>query len=355
MFQQQYALLASVQIEHPYYLDGRSPDFSFEPVGATESLLAAARIRAVQSEGTIQFLQQKDPASGDPFLPLEEPIDLFYRIRPTTNILSLTSLFGNNRYFFSNLRQDGTLNPQLTQGAAHSALDVLSDQKPLRFRESIPAGTYNRYEWKQQQANLGLITVEANDIPVGRNYVDLGGPAGVYQLVFQLTAGGIETQTLILTGESRIPESGWGLLHLHFPANAAQLPVGSRTFRIPLAARSESWRFVLVERNRSGDGSAGTILPQLHYDGPVPANRYPNSIDFVVVDINTLPEAERTLVRAQDGSQVAAIFVFDSTSPLSLFEEAPPQVVLTVGSRIIDLQLPIPSRVDTRRTIYYTI
>lgn len=302
MFQLKYNILSTIRLLHPYYKDGISRDFIFQPLPETQALFRSYdMISQVQAGQFLLYRRQNEDGSNTPFQAIDEPLDLFFTIQANTDILNITStIFDSDNkvirnYWFTNLKADGSYKSQLTENT------VLSQADKLVF----DMDTIKDTRLKNRLAQL-IATKKA-----------------------------------------------WGILHL-------QLVEGNiaSEYNITLPHKQNKWYYVLQEP--LGKDFSGHLF-DFDYVKEESTSRYPNAATFNRLNINLAANSDefrrlqakvRTL---QNLDKVNRIYVYESQNDMGLFEEKPPKITLQHDNKVLARRLGVPARADMETIVYHIL
>ncbi|HEX2533069.1 MAG TPA: hypothetical protein VHK69_05010 [Chitinophagaceae bacterium] len=346
-----YIPLCSVTVRHTHYADGISPDFRFIPAEETTARLEASGLRLRNAAGRLYIYQQQDGA-GVPVTPFDEAVDLFFVVRPVTDILNITRSFAGGRYWFSNLKENGGLDLMLTAAAELSAADELPELTPLRMGRSLEPGAYTGLVLQQRVAGEGWKAIATYPVsPEADSQLITVNEPGLYRLVAARAGGGTE-ETRSLMHEHLLRETPFfGVLHLHLRPEdlAGALPL---EYTLPLAARTEEWQYLLIERS----GGTAVNVNELELEVSTGNTRYPAALALGLKAPASFPESLKKLVQdIRGGPGVRDVFVFESDQPLEVLDGRQPQVDLQLNNTKLAESLAVPNRSMKERRILFFI
>jgi hypothetical protein len=339
-----YTPLVSLELRHSYYRNAHAADAVFTPVPAALSVMESYGMKFRQSDGNLRIYLKRDEA-GDPFVKLDTVIDLYFGVQIKTDLLNITSSFGKGRYYFSNLKADGTYQQQLTLSAANELPDIAAQQTMLNF----PAGTVDTVTLKRPAAIAGgwvAVSTETVDKQSGAVKITVQQP-GLYLLEKKLSGGGTATQKMILSDELLKQSNNWSVLHLQLKPGDDNL-----VFTLTLGARKSRWQYYLVEPVERGGSTVNAAKLAIAYSVSG-SSRYPPGVS-IVKKVPSPTEATFINGLKADGS-IKEVYLFESLTDISLVDGEQPVVKLNndVGGEVGLISIPDRSMKNT--TIIYKL
>jgi len=350
MFQFSYISFLAVSIKHDFYTDKICRDFDYVPLPGTSVLMESFGLRFKNIDGRLSIFQQQDE-NNLPFQELDAKLDLFFKVNVKTDILNITEQYGSGKYFFSNLKTDGTYNTNLTQNATLSPADglaeICSQQKVLNFLPRIlNTITLRRLSPGTGWSVLGQFPVDSK---MNSLEIRVNNP-GLYQVEKNLVAGGKEVMTFFMSDELMKSGNTWSLIHLQVKPGDKNL-----AFNVILTPKKSVWQYFLVEMDgRTG----GAIIPaslEVTYKADLPS-RYPGNMIIPLKNAGTYSDPEKKYVNAIfSAGRIKAVYLFETADKLQLMEGLQPQVKIRYSNKEIAGKVTIPNRSMTSTTIIYKL
>jgi hypothetical protein len=318
------------------------------PLPSASLLLDMYRLRIRNVGGQMIIYQERD-ANNQPVQDIDSVIDLFFVVRIKTDLLNITEAFGSGKYWFSNLREDGSYQIGLTTAALLSAGDELpvlsTQQKTLNF---LP-GVYSSIVVQRIVAGAGWQTVQTIPIDAGANSIQLDIPrAGLYRLKKMPSGGGnAEVSKWIFSDELSAVSNVWSVLHLQLKKGGNNL-----SFTIGLNSRQSTWQYYLVEpKTRTAVIDPNTLL--MKYTIP-PDSRYPANVNMDLVNpANYSDQVKRYVASVMEDSSIRQVYLFQSAATLAILDGLQPQIKITSGGLDMVSKVAIPARsMQNTITIY---
>ncbi|MBO9731385.1 MAG: hypothetical protein J7623_22285 [Chitinophaga sp.] len=339
-----YTPLVSLEIKHAFYSNAHATDVLFIPTPSALAVLDAYGMKFKQSDGNLKIYLKRDEA-GDPFVQLDTVIDLFFGMRIKTDLLNITQSFGKGRYWFSNLKEDGTYQQQLVLSATNELPDMAGQQTMLNF----PAGTVDSVTLKRPAANpSGWVTVGTNavDKNSGAIKIVLADP-GLYLLEKNLTGGGTATAKMVLSDELMKQSNNWAILHLQLKPGDDNL-----VFSLTLGARASKWQYYLVEPVDRGGAKVDPTKLTIAYSASN-SSRYPPNVD--IQKRSPFPTEKAYIDGLKADGKIKEVYLFESLIPIVLADGEQPVVKLNKDAGVEVGPIAIPDRSMKNTTIIYKL
>lgn len=338
MFRLKYTKLFAVKILHPYYKDSISPDFSFIPLDSSRKAMESLGLRHLLQNGQLVIYQQQQE-DGTPEVELTDGVDLFFSIQVQTDILNITESLGQGRYWFSNLREDGTLQNQLTFRAIITESDELppvmkqSARLPIEKEEGIQKITLARTLFNQ-----GSNVAFEKEIASTDFFIDLNLPNPGKYTLSRISANSTTTQISIFSDELSALSNYWGILHLHISPDLT-----NREFYISLQAKLQKWQYLIAEAQTSGMNPTPSAGYRITYNQS--ASRYPANVAFSLLQPASYPEElKRTVSTIKASPAIKAVHVIESDAAIPILEGKSPIVTLWQNNELKSKKLDVPNR-----------
>ncbi|HEY9261142.1 hypothetical protein [Chitinophaga sp.] len=344
MLHVKYTPLVSLEVKHEFYSNHHATDAVFTPLPSTLAVMDTYGMIFRQTDGNLRIYGRRDEG-GDPFVPLDTVVDLFFGVQIKTDLLNITNSFGKGRYWFSNLKEDGTYQQQLTLTAANELPDMAAQQTMLNF----PAGTVDAVTLKRPAAIAGgwvPVVTEAVDKLSGAVKISVQKP-GLYLLEKALTGGGTANLKMVLSDELLKQSNNWAVLHLQLKPGDDNLG-----FTLALGARSSKWQYYLIEPVDRGGATVDPTKLTIVYSVSG-TSRYPNSMGIVK---RAPTPAENIFINGlkADG-KIKAVYLFESADAIVLADGEQPIVKLNKDPGVEVGHLAIPDRSMKNTTIIYKL
>lgn len=311
-----------------------APDISFTPTPSTVAIFNAYRMRCKQSDGSLLIYKQQY------FQDVDTILNLYFTLQVKTNLLNITESFGKGRYYFSNLKADGTYQNDLTFTADNVQPDIVPQQKTF----SYPTGTVTSVTLKTITGATLSTTVVNNDT------VQLNVPQpGLYTVVQNLSGGGT-TATNIIFSDELYKQSGWAILHLQIKPGDTNLP-----FTLTLGARKSKWQYYLIEPLDRGGSIIDPTRLSIAYSA-ASTSRYPATMDIPKKQPADYTPAEVSYVNGlKTSGGIKEVYLFESQSDMEIFDGEPPVVKLEKDGGAIVGIIAIPNRNMKNTIIIYKL
>lgn len=350
MFQFSYSTFLTVSILHPFYTKNVSDDFEFTALPQTAAILDGYGLKYKNINGTLVIFQQLDQDKL-PFQEIDTILDLFFSIRIKTDLLNITALTGAGKYWFSNLREDGSYNCTLTKSVALGAgdeLPVISRQQTvINFLPGIiSAVTVSRIA-----AGTGWTSVSQAVIDAKSSSLKLDiNQAGLYLMEKELVAGGKETSHVLFSNEMAELSNTWSFVHLQVKPGDNNL-----VMTIPLKPKESVWQYYLVEPEGRLGGAINAADLAMAYSVPA-TSRYPASTAIKLTDPGTYPAPVKQYVNGiMSGDRIKKVYLFESDAALSILDGEQPQVKIKHQNKDIAGKAIIPARSMNNTSIIYKL
>jgi hypothetical protein len=343
-----YAPLLSVTVKHSFYLDMVSADFSFDSLPGTAALLEGYGLVPRFGKGGLTLYQQRDQ-QNIPVQDIDEVIDLFFTMEARTDILNITDRFGAGKYWFSNLKSDGSYKNMLTHDALLGPEDVVDIFSGQTIQLNFAAGTLNQIDLKRILPVSGLQIVHSYAIDALQTELEVQvNQPGWYIMEKQLSAGGIQSSRLVLHDDLASATGFWGLLHLQLKPGA-----GFQAYQMELKPLETSWQYLLVESvGRSIQLDPADLA--LTYSNK--NSRYPPVVFFPLKDPNAYPAALAKEVEAiKTSNKVREVYVFESDRTLQMMEGSLPEIKIAHAGDILADNISVPARAMKETKVLYKL
>lgn len=350
MFQYSYTDFLSASILHPFYKDLVCSDFTFSPLPQTASILDALGLRFKMIGGKLMLYQQLD-ADGQPFQSVDAVTDLFFTVSVKTDLLNITETTGPAKYWFSNLREDGSYTNNLTHQPAVTADEALAEIYGQQIVLNFPQGKITAVVVKQLKAGTGWTEIKRLAINDKSSSVSFSIAApGLYELEKQLAAGGIEVVRMVVSDELKAARDLWSVIHLQIKPADKHLDL-----TISFNARSSVWQYYLVEsESRAGGALTAAKLAMTYVTRP--ESRYPAAVTLAIKDPATYPDRVKQYVSAiRSSGRVKEVYLFESAAPLTLFDGVQPELKISYANQDIASKVTIPDRSMNQTSIIYKL
>jgi hypothetical protein len=337
MFNYIYTPFISFDVWHPYYKNMHAPDVNFTPTFSTLTTLNAWRMRFKQSDGTLLIFQQQN------FLAIDEVLDLYFTMQVRTDLLNITDLFGTGRYWFSNLKADGTYQQDLTLTADNARPDIVPQQKMLNFTP----GTVNSITLKN--ANGAFVSTTPVDAKSGSVKIVVQRP-GLYSVIQNLTAGGTTEQKMIFSDELFQQPNVWAILHLQIKPGDTHLP-----FTLTLGNRNSRWQYYLVESMNRGGSTVNVAGLTINYS-TTSDSRYPSTLAITQKAPADYTPAQQAYVDGlKTGGTVKEVYVYESQADMQILDGEPPVIKLEGDGGTTVGNIAVPDRSMKNTIIIYKL
>jgi len=348
MFHFQYAPFFTVTVAHPFYFNKVSNDLDFGPLPSASQLLDMYRLRIRNVDGQLIAYQERD-ANNQPVQDIDGVIDLFFVLRVKTDLLNITETFGSGKYWFSNLREDGTYQIGLTTSALLSAGDQLPVISPQQKTLNFLPGVYSSVVVQRLVAGVGWQTVQTIPVDAGANSIPLDIPrAGLYRLQKMPSGGGnAEVSKWIFSDELSAMSNVWSVMHLQLKKGDNNL-----NFSIALNSRQSTWQYYLVEpKTRTAVIDPNTLL--MKYTLP-PNSRYPANVSMDLINpANYTDPVKQYVASVMEDGTIRQVYLFQSAATLAILDGLQPQLKITSGGLDMVSKVVIPARsMQNTITIY---
>jgi hypothetical protein len=350
MFRFSYIPFLSVTFLHEFYADGISHDFNFTPLPGTAQLLESYGLKLKNPDGILSLYQQHDQ-NNQPFQEIDSVLDLYFAVTVRTDILNVTERFGDGRYFFSNLKRDGSYSSELTHLGNLSSDDVLPEvfgQKKMLY---FPSGTISSISLSQLSAGNGWVVVQNYVIPNDSAFLELNvNKPGLYRLEKSLTNGTKEQTVLFLSDELIKFPGFWSVIHLQVKPGDHDL-----ILKTTLTSKKLFWQYFLVEmKGRTG----GPIVPanlEVIYKAD-PPSRYPSNMNLQLKDASTYSDlVKKQVASILSASNIKEVYLFETAGKLPLLDGQQPQLKIKYLNKEIAGNVSIPSRSMNKTNIIYKL
>lgn len=341
-----YTPLISFAVAHSYYKDAHAADAVYAPLPSAIAAMEAYGMKAKQSDGTLKIYLKRDENNA-PFVPLDTVIDLYFGIQIKTDLLNITNSFGKGRYWFSNLKEDGSYQQQLTLTAANELPEIARQQKMFNF----PAGTVDALTLKRPAAMPGgWINVSTTPVDKlsGAVKVTVQEP-GLYLFEKKLTGGGTDTGKIILSDELLQQSNNWSILHLQLKPGDDNLK-----FTLTLGARKSKWQYYLVEPADRGGSTVDASKLTISYSAAA-SSRYPANVAITKKLPPYLPVEKNYIDGLKADGKIKEVYLFESQTDMEIFDGEQPVVKLNkdLGGEVGHIAIPDRSMKNT--TIIYKL
>jgi len=348
MFHFQYAPFFTVTVSHPYYTNKVSNDLGFSPLPSTSLLLDMYRLRIRNVGGQLIAYQERD-ANNQPVVDIDGTIDLFFPLRVKTDLLNITETFASGKYWFSNLREDGTYQIGLTTSALLSANDDMPAISPQQKTLNFLPGVYSSVVVQRIFAGVGWQTVQTIPVNANANSIQLDIPrAGLYRLQKMPSGGGnAEISKWIFSDELSAQSNFWSVMHLQLKTGDNNL-----SFSIGLNSRQSTWQYYLVEpKTRTSVLDPNTLL--MKYALP-PNSRYPANVNMDLISpVNYTDQVKQYVASVMEDSTIRQVYLFQSAATLAILDGLQPQIKIISGGQDMVSKVAIPARsMQNTITIY---
>jgi hypothetical protein len=339
-----YTPLVSLEVKHAFYSNAHATDAVFTPLPSALTIMDAYGMKFRQTDGNLRIYLKRDEA-GDPFVKLDSVIDLYFGVQIKTDLLNITDSFGKGRYWFSNLKEDGTYQQQLTITAASELPDMAAQQTMLNF----PVGTVDAVTLKRPAAIAGgwaAVGTEAVDKSSGAVKITVQQP-GLYLLEKQLTGGGTANSKMVLSDELLKQSNNWAVLHLQLKPGDDNL-----VFTLTLGARSSKWQYYLIEPVDRGGATLDPTKLTIAYSVSG-TSRYPAGVG--IVKRAPSPTEKVYIDGLKADGKIKEVYLFESLVPITLADGEQPIVKLNkdLGGEVGHIAIPDRSMKNT--TIIYKL
>lgn len=341
-----YTPLISFAVAHSYYRDQHAADAVYTALPSAAAIMDAYGMKMRQSDGILRVYLKRDE-NGDPFVKLDTVIDLYFGIQIKTDLLNITNSFGKGRYWFSNLKEDGTYQQQLSVTADNELPEIAGQQKMFNF----PAGIVDTLTLKRPAAVPGgwiAVSTTAVDQQSGAVKIMVSQP-GLYLLEKKLKAGGTETGKIILSDELLKQSNTWSVLHLQLKPGDDNL-----LFTLTLDARKSKWQYYLVEPLDRGGSTVDAAKLTISYSAAA-SSRYPANVAINKKLPPYLPAEKNYIDGLKAGGKINEVYLFESQTDMELFDGEQPVVKLNkdMGGEVGHIAIPDRSMKNT--TIIYKL
>ena len=355
MFKIRFTPLLSVTVKHNFYNDLISKDFEFIPVPDTNTLLKAYSLNVRMVDGKLMIYQQLNDADH-PFQPIDEIIDLYFTIHVNTDILNITENFGQGKYWFSNLKKDGSYSNKLTKDNHLTLEDVLPNVSSQTIRINFKSGTLSSILVKKLMARKGFHKIQTYDVDEAQVFQEVQvNQSGIYVIEKIFKDGSIEPSEWILHDDLLNAGNYWGVLHLQLEPNT-----GNKDYVIELKQKETIWQYLLIEPNiRSGPPIEWDNV-NLGYSVTSPS-RYPSGVTFNRKQASDYPESEypkdlkNKIDSLKSSPKVKDVYIFESDRKLEILEGAPPKIKLNRGGQTLAEKMSIPTRSMKETKLMYNL
>lgn len=357
----EYRKLCSILFKHAYYQNKRSSDFTLVPTVTCRQHLEQYGLIVRKIGDRAVILQQMNGAA--PEYPLTAPVCLSFLVyldNPLVWNITQVPAAGQalRQFYLTNLKEDGTLQDQLTMQARLSPDDALPGLKPSRFTMDLPKGATSEIRIRRLVAPEGWKPFKKIAVAAEQETVEIAlREAGCYEITKGLAG---ETPTEILVSEDALAAGPFfAVLDLWVDAS-----IPADTERIAyIDNRLLEWHYVLIDiksrKIQYGNPSDITISYTRHSGD----SESPAAVNFAMVAEGDMDDKLKQLVsQIREGSpdSVENVFVFKSDVPVPLMEHRPPTVRLGMNGVANFASLPVPD-ISTIRIrgnsslVYYNI
>lgn len=350
MFHLSYIPFLSVSIMHNFYADLVSEDFSFTVLPKTAAILEAYGLKQKNSGGKLLIYQQRDE-NGQPMQPVDQVLDLFFLATIKTDLLNITESFGKGKYWFSNLKENGSYQNFLTTTTVCGADDELSAVSGEQMQINFIPGRINKISVKKLKSGIGWIDHSSFiiDPKASSKLIEAPSP-GLYRIDKKLTAGGTESTKMLLHDDLKNNSEFWSIIHLQVNPGDTD-----KHYSIELKSKESLWQFYIIEpEGRNGN----TIDPNnlLIKFAASSASRYPVNANIDLIDPGSFPEPIKQYVKAiKSAGKIKEVYVFESGDKLEVLDGEQPQVKILYANQVLAEKISIPGRSMKSTAIIYKL
>ena len=346
-----YIPLFSVTFTHNYYSDKVAGDFDFKPFPQTSSVLESFGLRAKNVDGKLVVFQQLE-SDGLPSQEIDAITDLYFSIRVRTDLLNITAAFGRGRFWFSNLKENGSYQNVLTSGAETGPPDELPEVSTQQKQIQFLPGTLASISIQKLKSPGGWTEISNTNVDpqAGSFQLDLNHP-GLYRIEKHLVAGGKEQLKLVMSNEIAATGDYWSILHLQLKPGDNNL-----NFSIDLKPRPALWQYFLVEpTQRFGNNTININDLSLKYVAST-ASRYPANQAIKLTNPNAYSIPMKQYVAAiKAGGKVRSVYFFEKANDLEVLDGEQPQVKIVYQGQDLAENIGIPMRNKKDNIILYKL
>ena len=346
MFNFKYTTFISMEVRHSYYSNAHAADVEFIPLPSTLSLLEAYSLKTRQAAGTLLVYQKRDE-NDQPFVEIDNIIDLYFLLQVKTDLLNITTAFGKGRYWLSNLKEDGSYQQDITLTAANELPEISGQLKRFYF----PPDTVTSITLKRAAAPGGwtFVSTTAVDENSGEASVAVKQP-GLYLVEKSLKAGGTEVIKMIFSDELMKQPNSWAVLHLQVKPGD-----GNLAYTLTLEPLKSKWQYYVVESLGRINPDVNAAALTISYSATSPS-RYPATMDInKKAPADYSPAEQRRIEGIKTSGKVKEVYLFESQSELEILDGAPPQVQLHKDGGEKVWKIAVPDRSMKNTTIIYKL
>lgn len=336
-----YHLLCSIFVEHDFYSDGLCRDILLMPTHESIQKLREYELIIKQIEGKLLIFQRVE-AAQQPETPFDIPIRLcFFAFLQNPQLANLcdTGTVTKERFYLTNVAQDGTLRTQLTEQAALSAQDIMPLTCAKRFFFDFEKGQFQQLHIERFGRN-GWELVELKAVNADQEGLEMTLPtSGKYRLTKQPLPAGESAQLLVVEEDTSRHASMWGMVELFLDHT-----VGFGTeYTLKITNRLLPWQYVLidvkskkVQHNAPNGVHLNFTRHPLDTLSPVPTT-------FTHKPVATLSAQQQAMIanlKTTHQDTIQDIFVFESDNALPILENRPPTVKFALDAQTIVMGTP---------------
>lgn len=351
MFQFFYIKLLGVNVRHSFYSDMESPDFSFTPTLRTANILAAYSLKFKEINGRLMIFQQRDE-NNLPFQEIDALIDLYFVMRVKTDILNVTDSYSAGRYWFSNLKEDGSYANILTQNASHSANDQLPPIYTQAFVVNLNPGDIKSISLKKIIPGVGWSETNSFTIDPAATSIKIElNSGGYYQMEKELKAGGSDISKIIISDDISKAAEIWSLVHIQLKEGDSNLQMV-----IPLTSKSSAWHYYLVEpKARATVPPIAAANLAIKYSASADS-RYPPAMNINFKQPQNYSDSEKKYTDAiLADTKVKNVYLFESAGTLTIQDGEQPSLKILLSNAALAEKVTIPARSNNSTSIIYKL
>ena len=345
-----YKSFLTVTLKHAFYRDEISQDFVFTAASSTKDRLAALALQPRNVNGRLILYQQLD-ASGTPFQEIDDVTDLYFLIQPHTDVLNLTETSGAGKYWFTNLKDDGTYANVLTSSPTVTTGDALPEISAQQKVLHVAPGAIANVVLKRIAAAIGWSTIHEIAVHPKADSVKLAVNTPGFYLLEQVRPDNTKTEKKIIMSDELATRNAWAVVHIQLKPGDKDL-----AYNVTLKPQQTVWQYYLVETKRRAFPIDPAKL-SLKYSSQQ-TSRYPANVSISRVPPGSFSEATKRYIEAikdPNPAIVKDVYLYESSDKLMLFDGEQPEVKIIYDGQDMTGRITIPRRSMKHSIITYKL
>jgi hypothetical protein len=348
-----YDIRCSIVFEHHFYSESICTDIRLTPTDTTKQTLEDYGLLVKNSLGKTHIFQQI--SAGAPEIPFTDPVCFSFLVSFTnSDIYSVLETGTIRQFHLTNLNNDGTFRPTLTQDEYISEQELLPRLIPQKFylelkKEEVSQLVIDFFD------TAGWSTVSTEDIDPKAEGIELNfTKPGKYRITKKPIKAGETPITLIASDDAYKNTPFFALINLWLHSGLALRTL----YTVKITERLFKFQYVFtdVESKQIDYDIPIIVRGKKHILDTITAG---NDIEFTELQVADPPQSKTDILVAQlkkIGS--IKIYVVESASPLPVLENRPPSIKLKAGAN--DVILPVPllndlQIIDNKAVVFFNI